>query len=97
LAVDVVDDAVFDGVEEEAVDGEIASAGVFFRGGEADAAGAATVFIIAVGAEGGDFDDAFVLADEDHAERGADGLRVGKELANAGRRGVGGNVPVFGF
>lgn len=95
-AGDVIDDAIFQGIEEHAVDGEIASAGVFFRGSEADAAGAAAVFVFSISAEGGDFNDAFGAADEDDAEGGADGLGGGEKRADAVGGCVGGDVPILG-
>ena len=54
-AADVVDDLAGEGILEEAVDGEVAAAGVFLRDGEGDGVGAAVVGVGAVGSEGGDF------------------------------------------
>lgn len=85
-----------EGVFEEAVDGEVATEGVFFGGGEADLVGAAAVGVGAVGAEGGDFDLVAAVTDENDAEGGADGLGVAEEFADVGGGGGGGDVVVFG-
>ena len=100
LAADVVDDLFGDGVEEQAVDGEVAALGVVLGGGERDAVGVAAVAVGGVGAERGDFDLAGVAWAEhgDHAERGADGQRaaVAEEVADLVGRGAGGDVVIFG-
>ena len=44
------------GIEEQAVDREVAALGVVLGGGERDAVGVAAVAVGGVGAEGGDFD-----------------------------------------
>src|SRR5439155_15530494 len=77
-------------------DCKIPPLGVFLGGGEDDAFGPAAVTVFQVGAEGCDLNDARAMANEDYAEGGADGLRVGEELANPIRRGVGGDVEVLG-
>src|SRR3954465_8563162 len=79
LAGDVVDDLIGEGVEKEAVDGEVAALGVFLGGGELHFGGTAAVEVFAVGAERGDFDDALADVDEDDAEGLADGLSVAEE------------------
>ena len=56
LAADVVDDLLGDGIEEQAVDREVAALGVVLGGGERDAVGVAAVAVGGVGAERGDFD-----------------------------------------
>ncbi len=97
LAADVVDHSVFDRVIEQAIDGEIASLGVFLGGGEADGGWTAAVFIRDIRTERRDFDNAFPLADEDDAESRADSLCVAKQLANALGRGIGGDVVILGI
>ena len=96
-AADEVEEAVIDGVEEEAIDGEVAAFGVFLGGGELNFGGSSAIEIDAVVAEGGDFDDAWANADEDDAERLTDGLGVAEEGPNLRRQGVGGNVVILGF
>ena len=91
------------GVEEHAVDGEVAAEDVFAgRGGELDGVGAAAVGVAAVVAEGGDFGldllavgifrgDGFASeADEEDAEVGADGEGAVAELGEEGEDLVGG-------
>ena len=94
------------GVEQHAVDGEVAAEDVFAGvGGEADGVGAAAVGVGSVVAEGGDFGgDGFVLSvvwftDEDYAEVGAygEGLLVGEEAEDDVWRGTRGYVEVLGF
>ncbi len=94
------------GVEEHAVDGEVAAEDVFAGvGGEADGVGAAAVGVGSVVAEGGDFGgDGFVFsvvwfADEDYAEVGAygEGFLVGEEIEDDVGCGAGGYVEVLGF
>lgn len=93
-AVDEVEDLVGAGIEEEAVDGEVAAGGV--AGGvcfELDGLGMAAVGVRSIGAEGGDFD----AMEEDDAEVGADGFGAGEELGEFGGAGRGGDVEVFGL
>ena len=94
------------GVEEHAVDGEVAAEDVFAGvGGEADGVGAAAVGVGSVVAEGGDFGGDGVVfplvwfADEDYAEVSAygEGLLVGEEVEDDVGRGAGGYVEVLGF
>ena len=75
LALDVIEEFVFEGIEKHAVDGEVAALGIFLGGGEGDGGRAATVEVGAVDAEGGDFEDVIVDAEADYAEGFA--LRVG--------------------
>ena len=90
-----------DGVEEHAVDGEVAAEDVLFRrGGEADGVGAAAVRVRAVVAEGGDFGGGLEavdrLDDEDDAEVGPHGAGLAEEGGDLRRRGGGGYVVVAG-
>jgi hypothetical protein len=73
LALDVVEEFVFDGIKKHAVDGEVAPLGIFLGGGEGDGGGAATVEVGAVEAKGGDFKNVVVEAEADDAE----GLALG--------------------
>jgi len=75
LALDVVEELIFEGIEKHAVDGEVAPLGIFLGGGEGDGGGAATVEVGAVDAEGGDFKNVVVEAEADDAEGFA--LRIG--------------------
>jgi len=97
LAADKVEDFFGDGVEEEAVAGEIAALGVFGCGGEADGVGVSAVGVDAVGAEGGDFGLEFFMADEDDAEGGADFLAAGEDGDDFFGFGGGGDVVILGF
>ncbi len=100
LAADVIDDLVGDGIEEEAVDREVAALGIVLGVGECDAVGMAAVGVGGVGAERGDFDLAggARAEDRDDAERGADGERaaMAEEIADLIGRGARGDVVVFG-
>src|SRR5205823_4529922 len=96
-ATDEIENAVFEGVEEQAIDREVTAFGVFLRGGELDFGGASAVEVGAVGAEGGDFDDALAQADEDDTEGLPHGLRDAEERADFGGRGIGGDVVVLGL
>lgn len=93
------------GVEEHAVDGEVAAEDVFAGvGGEADGVGAAAVGVGSVVAEGGDFggDGVVVVVwftDEDYAKVGAygEGFLVGEEVEDDVGCGAGGYVEVLWF
>src|SRR5947207_1130075 len=97
LPADIVDHLVAtERIHEQSVDRKIPPLGVFLGVGEDDALGPAAVTVFQVCAEGCDLNDARAMANEDYAEGGADGLRVGEELTDAMRRGVGGDVEVLG-
>ena len=68
LALDVVEEFVFEGIKKHAVDGEVAPLSIFFGGGEGDRGGSATVEVGTVDAEGGDFKNVIVEAESDDAE-----------------------------
>ena len=68
LPADEVDDFVFDRIEEQTIDREIAALGVFFGRCEANFRWMPAVFVRNVAAERRDFDNAFAMADEDDAE-----------------------------
>ena len=96
LAVDVVEDFVGEGVLKKTVDGEVASAGIFFGVGEGDGFGATAIVIGTVVTEGGDLEVLSVFFYEDNAEVGAYGVGVLEEgLHLVGGRG-GRDVEVFG-
>ena len=75
LALNVVEEFIFEGSKKHAVDGEVAPLGIFLGGGEGDGGGAAAVEVGAVDAEGGDFKNVVVEAEADDAEGFA--LRIG--------------------
>ena len=75
LALDVVEEFIFEGIKKHAVDGEVAPLGIFLGGGEGDGGGAAPVKVGAVDAESGDFKNMVVEAEADDAEGFA--LRIG--------------------
>ena len=90
-----------EGVEQHAVDGEVAAEDVLAgAGGEADGVGAAAVGVGAVGAEGGDLGGdvrsaGLRRADEDDAEVGSDREGAGKRASDLVGRGGGGDVVVL--
>ena len=75
LALNVVEEFIFEGIKKHAVDGEVAPLGIFLGGGEGDGGGAATIKVGAVDAEGGNFKNVVVEAEADDAEGLA--LRIG--------------------
>ncbi len=77
-SADKINNAILEWIEKKTVDGEIAAAGVFLGGSEANAAGSAAVFIVSIGAESRHFHDAAAAADEDDAKGRADGLCGGE-------------------
>ena len=91
LALDVIEEFVFEGIEKHAVDGEVAALGIFLGGGEGDGGGAATVEVGAVDAKGGDFKNVVVEAEADDAEGFALGIggfgEKGLDLVGGGRGG----------
>src|SRR5262245_42123320 len=97
LPADVVDDLRCHRIEEQPVDREVAALGVLLGGGEVHFRRAAAIEIWPFRSERRNLDDASALANEDHTERGADGLRALEELLHALRRGVGGDVVVLRF
>ena len=68
LALDVVEEFVFEGIKKHAVDGEVAPLGILFGGGEGDGGGAAPVEVGAVDAEGGNFKNVVVEAEADDSK-----------------------------
>ena len=89
-----------EGVEEEAVAGEVAAKGVLFGGREVDRVGVAAVSVGAVGAEGGDFDlqalAVRLFDEEDDAEGGADLLAAGEEGEDLIGGGGSGHIVILG-
>ncbi len=96
-SADVVDQFVPKRVEEEAVDRKVPALGVFFRRGESDRFGAASIDIEAIRAKGGDlkFGTRFEHADNSKLRAHGDGARE-KRLHLFGPR-VGGDVIVMWF
>ena len=91
LALNVVEEFIFEGIKKHAVDGEVASLGIFLGGGEGDGGGTAPVEVGAVDAEGGDFKNVVVEAEADDAEGFALGIggfgEKGLDLVGGGRGG----------
>ncbi len=73
FATDPVVQLSGDGVEEQAVDGEIAPAGVGLGIGERDVLGMTSVLVIGLGAIGGDLEFMTGFEDNDDAELAANG------------------------
>ena len=95
LAVDVVEEFVFEGIKKHAVDGEVAPLGIFFGGGEGDGGGAATVEVGTIDAEGGDFKNVIVEAESDDAEGFALGIGgFGEEGLDLVGGGGGGDIDI---
>ena len=95
LALNVVEEFIFEGIKKHAVDGEVASLGIFLGGGEGDGGRAATVEVGAVDAEGGDFEDVIVDAEADDAEGFALGVGgFGEEGLDLVGGGGGGDIDI---
>ncbi len=101
LTINEIDDSAlgsFGGVErieEEGVDGEIASVGIFLGIGEDDAVGSSGVGVGVIASEGGNFDGVSVFSDQDDAKGLADGACASEEGFDAIGVGIGGDVVVF--
>ena len=74
LALNVVEEFIFEGIKKHAVDGEVAPLSIFLGGGEGDGGGTAPVEVGAVDAEGGNFKNVVVEAEADDAEGFALGI-----------------------
>lgn len=95
LALNVVEEFVFEGIEKHAVDGEVAALGIFLGGGEGDGGGAATVEVGTVDAEGGDFENVIVEAESDDAKGFALGIGgFGEEGLDLVGGGGGGDIDI---
>ena len=95
LALDVVEEFIFEGIKKHAVDGEVAPLGIFLGGGEGDGGGPAPVEIGAVDAEGGDFKNVVVEAEADDAEGFALGIGgFGEEGLDLVGGGGGGDIDI---
>ncbi len=93
---DVVKLLAREGVEEQAVDGEVAAQCVFARAGlEAHTLGAAAVVVVEIAAESGNFDRGVFRSNEYHAELRADQSRTGKQGDDLVGMGVGGDIVVL--
>ena len=102
LSADKIKHGLADGVEEHAVDGEVAALSVFFGGAEADGFGVSAIEVLTVAAEGGDFDLSVTFGgsgNHDNAEGGAygNGAALAEGADDVFGEGVGGDVVVFGF
>ena len=95
LALNVVEEFVFEGIKKHAVDGEVASLGIFLGGGEGDGGGAAPVEVGAVDAKGGDFKNVVIEAEADDAEGFALGIGgFGEEGLDLVGGGGGGDIDI---
>ena len=95
LAVDVVEEFIFEGIKKHAVDGEVAPLGIFLGGGEGDGGGAAAVEVGTIDAEGGDFKNVIVEAESDDAEGFALGIGgFGEEGLDLVGGGGGGDIDI---
>jgi hypothetical protein len=97
LAADPVVQLLRDGIKEEAVDGEVAAAGVGLGVAEGDLFRAAAILVVGFGAEGGDLEFMAGFKDDDDTEFAADGKGAAKEALDLGGQGGGGDVVVLGF
>lgn len=103
LSADEIDHEVFKWIEEQAVDGKVASLCVLFGGSEFDPIRSSSVRVGAVGSECGHFDLAFLFRDsaldEDDAESFSDrlGMRFPECTADLLGRGVGSDIEIFGL
>jgi hypothetical protein len=83
---------------KQAIDGEIAALHVFFGcPGINNLVGMAAVRVADIGAEGGDFDFAGILADEDDTELGADIEAAGKQEEYFNGSGIRGDIVIGGL
>ena len=95
LALDVVEEFVFEGIKKHAVDGEVTPLSIFLGGGEGDGGGPATVEVGTVDAEGGNFKNVIVQAESDDAESFALRIRgFGKEGLDFVGGGGGGDIDI---
>src|SRR6516164_947691 len=95
LAVNEIEEAVFDGVVQQAVDGEVAPPHVLLRRlGVADLARVAAVRVTPVAAEGCHFDCATILGHSDHTEVSTHCQAAGVESQDLFRSGISGYVIV---
>ena len=90
-----VEDLAGGGILEEAVDGEVAPAGIDFCIGERHGLGVTPVAVGAIRAEGGDLEFVSGRAHEDDAEMSAYLIAAGKEAEDLLGPGRGGDVIVF--
>ena len=93
----IVDLARLQRIEEQSVDGKVASFGIFLGGGETHAGGMPTIDIFRIGTKRGDFNHAAVVSHEDDAERRPDRLGIGKQRSHAIGRSIGGHIPILGL
>ncbi len=100
MPADVIDNFFRNGIEEEAIDREVAALGVVLRGGESDAVGVPAIGVLSIDSERGDFDlsGGSRAEDSDYAERGPDRERaaVAEKFADLIGCGARGDVIIFG-
>lgn len=97
FAADPVVELLGDGVEEKAIDGEVAAGGVGLGVAEGDLFRVAAVLVIGLGAKGGDLKFAAGFEDDEDAELAADGNGARENGFDLGGQGRGGDVVVLGF
>ena len=68
LACHVIEKLILQGVKKHSVDGEVASFGILFCGGEGDGGGSTSVEIGSIDPKGGDFENVFIQAKADNPE-----------------------------
>ena len=95
FAADPVVQLALDGIEEEAIDGEIATAGVSDGVAKNDIGGMATIQIIGFGAKGGDLELVIVFEDDDDAEFASNGNGARKEIFDLVRQSGGDDVVIL--
>lgn len=96
-AADVVDHAFLDGIVEKAVDREIAPPGIALGIGKGDGFRVASVAVLAIGAEGGDFVFTAILEHDNDAELRPDRHGAREQALDLFRPGAGGDVIVLGL
>jgi hypothetical protein len=95
LTADMVDDALLDGIAEEAVHGEVAPFRILLSGGKSHALGMAAIFITAVRAKRGHLDMMLTVSHDDYTEVRPDGEGSRKQCDDLIGRGTGGDIEVL--
>jgi hypothetical protein len=95
LACHIIKKLILQGVKKHSVDGEVASFGILFCGGESDGGGSTSVEIGSIDPKGGDFENVFVDSKADDTEGFALGVGgFGEEGLNLVGGSGGGDVDV---
>lgn len=84
------------GIEEEAIAGEVAALGIFLGASEADSVGMSAIGICAVLAEGGDFDVKLPLPNKNDPKGCPDLLATREKAEDIVGAGGGGNIVILG-